>query len=193
MAHSKMEATRSSLTQSEAQLQELNQVHAPHRHPTMDCKYSHRPAVKRSINARDSAALHQRSHPYLLKCSHGHRRSSRTQLSGIGSLMQSTVAFLVLLSLAVTPACAVQQIDTNDIQQFLQTIEEDKQEQGGPQLIDNGGLMPARSVSVMWGIADATAVAGKVFKYPLPEGAFKGQVTGYKVRYSLDYNPLLHI
>ena len=36
-------------------------------------------------------------------------------------------------------------------------------------------------VSLMWGIADTTAVVGRLFSYHIPSDAFSGPVAGYKV------------
>lgn len=37
------------------------------------------------------------------------------------------------------------------------------------------------SISVLWGVHDASASVGKVFKYRIPEDAFKGHVSKLEV------------
>ena len=79
------------------------------------------------------------------------------------------------------PGLAIDQIqvddDVNDIKNYLTVLDESQVDVGNDQQ-----TVAKQPVSVNWGIPDTTAIVGKLFHYLLPDDAFKGDVTGYKVR-----------
>ena len=64
--------------------------------------------------------------------------------------------------------------DTNDIQAYLRNLEV------SPETVDAEYLDALGGSS--WGIDDMTAIAGKVFKYSLPERLFHQRISGITVR-----------
>ena len=84
-----------------------------------------------------------------------------------------------LLTLA-TPSLAIQQVQVddgmNDIKNFLTVLEDPEVD-----VRNKDNDVAKQPVSVKWGIPDTTAIVGKLFHYMLPEDAFRGDITGYKV------------
>ena len=87
-----------------------------------------------------------------------------------------------LLPTPVQTLVRVQADNPEDIQNFLQILPDSRVqgEIGAKREISHS----KQPIAVMWGIADTTATVGRLFSHTLPEDAFKGHVTGYKVSLS---------
>ena len=85
----------------------------------------------------------------------------------------------VLCLLLPRPSLGLQ-IEANDIQAFLNALDDDSGAQK-----EEGNSVRSESSSIegvgSWGIPDAVAVVGKLFKYELPKGAVTGEIASYKV------------
>ncbi|GFT02855.1 dystroglycan [Trichonephila clavipes] len=101
-----------------------------------------------------------------------HPHSSSKQLT----FCVRTVSCIVLLF--VSASCLVPSDDdeTNYVNLLLRDLDSSGLQEQQPDKIVDGKDVVKRH----WGISDATAVAGKVFSYPIPEDAFTGKIKRYE-------------
>ncbi|CAI9744143.1 dystroglycan 1-like [Octopus vulgaris] len=108
----------------------------------------------------------------------------------IALLMQPTFAEIVPLGNSmqlVTGGGPSKQLKLNDIQSYLKSL--DKSKKGEANLaattaaaaVHRDPVKDREPVSLMWGIGDTTAYVGRLFTYPLPNDAFKGEIKSFKV------------
>ncbi|CAL1262697.1 unnamed protein product [Larinioides sclopetarius] len=86
---------------------------------------------------------------------------------------------VLAFALFVSVSCSLPSDDdeTNYVNLLLRDLDNSGLQEQAPEKIVDG----KDAVKRHWGISDATAVAGKVFSYPIPEDAFTGKIKRYEV------------
>ncbi|GIX84170.1 alpha-dystroglycan [Caerostris darwini] len=103
------------------------------------------------------------------------------------------LCLVLLFALFMTVSCSIA-INDDDETNYVNLLLRDLDNSGLQDQAPTDRVLDGKDiVKRHWGVSDATAVAGKVFSYPIPEDAFTGRIKRYEVSACWSYSTVAEL